>query len=560
MNKEHIRYTARLFSAAFTVILLVAGKPSYATSLEPEDGSQRQYYIGMRSGTGAPDTITDKLAIENIARYGLRTQNNHALTLNIEPRFLRITSGVSDVLYESNRSKERELTSASTMETDFGLEVTSDGNATPNTENSAFWKTINSRQDAFTSEQVGQALSIPGLITSLPLEVGATAALNGLPSLPEMTLTVTEITDEWITADISASEHAQPVVLPVGSDEIEVTANLVESHGRIRVNRDTGWLESLALFIEQAVHHGKRTVPRHLLLYVKALPDDTATGENFLDLLRFSSSGLPTSLKDDPTTYEFEYTLPQVETKAPLNNTQPTDDIETLFPDRDQAIYRIDEGDNVLILRVPFNIEDHQTPGYASLSELTLTDAQGEKIEFPLLTTDVLQGVRNTDGVTIEIRLKPLGWNEVDWGAIHGVSATLAYRTYTVEEQLFIELADTPQEITRGEATAKTIPLESEPNQWRLVLENQQDQLMIDRSAGYKDINAFSTSRLYDSPLSLTEKSLLYGITDPLSWVMQLRLEGDPQRFPLIHVKYADVPEYVDVTFEPGLSARRLMD
>ncbi|MFI0473305.1 hypothetical protein ACGLWX_11375 [Halomonas sp. HMF6819] len=530
---------------------------SRALEFAPTPGEARQYFIGMH---GAEDAASLKTSIESIMRYRVDERNDHATTLNVEPRFLRIVSGISTVLFDSTQVQERQRKEVSPMAAGFELDVADDGGAALSPGNSEALEVLTSQQDVLTPALFGEVLGLPGLVISLPPVVSETTTVAEEGLLSDVTLTVTDVTDEWIIATIGGFDQNEAESLPQQGEGNERPKAFDQLHGQLRVSINSGRIESLVLFAEQGASHDRPSMPRHLSLFVQALPDDAATGENAFAIESFQFVGLPTMQEDAPSYRGTEYVFPHAEANAPIGDARSTPDVNALFADRDEAVFRIDESSNKLILTVPLRIAEDEVEGYASLSALTLNDVDGEKIALPLFVTDIFQEIRNTDSQSIRIVLQPLGWEAVDWGAIRSVSATLAYRMNTVEEHLSIKLDDEPHEVVRGEALASIVPLEGEAGEWRLELTNGQDQLRLDRSAIDENTSAFLTNRFPNRTLPLGARGLLAKVSDPLAWVMQLRLEGRIEDFPLVYVHYADEPEQIDVTFAPGLSARRLWE
>ncbi|WP_252108114.1 MULTISPECIES: hypothetical protein [unclassified Halomonas] len=535
-------------AAALPAAMLFSNATAHAEGFDPALGDQRQYFVGLRLGADSPVLQREDRYIESVMRYRVDTDVDAVMAFDIEPRYLMISAPYYDVLFDSASPETFETAIARAMAAGFELQADSRGHTTMTAHDSNAWQALSTGQDDLNPEQFTRAFGVPGIMAELPPTVGATVTVGGLHPLSDVTLTVTEVTDQWITADLSPADKAEPGDWPLPGGDVAVSLSKLE--GRVKVERDTGWIESLALFAEQTGQYQGQAVTIPLTLAMQALDDEAALGEHAPSMLyHFETFADPS--EEEPGQEHYDLDLPQRKEALTARNPRQPDDVQKVFPER-EGRFRIDVDQNALTLRVPIHLEERQFAGGLSLNALTLQGADGEALALPLRVTSNHQVNSTQRGQAIEITLRPLGWESVDWSTVQGVTATLAYRPVTVEEHLFIELGDEPTSVQRGDAVARAIPIPQTSGEWHLELGNRRNAFIPDNSTLHGDIRVYNTNLRYDASLPPTPRSLIEGVSFPYAHDFQLKIEGDADRLPLVLTPFAQEVQAFDMTFTPA--------
>ncbi|WP_423822250.1 hypothetical protein V5738_18160 [Salinisphaera sp. SPP-AMP-43] len=535
-----------LLIAAVAVTAFVWSRPSSAVRFAPAVGDSHQYRIGLRVGVAPGESVFDRAVIlQSVVRYRVTDRDHDATTLRVEPRYMVGKMG-HRVLFDSTRTDHsaREPIAAA-MRAGFDLTIGHDGHTQLTPANRDAWEAVMQHSAIQRLDQFKQQLNAPGVLTQLPARAGATRTAGGFQTLPKLKLTVTKVSPEAIVVAIDRAEDTQPVQVPLGDDDAPVTMTLDHLHGKMRIARDSGWIESLALVADQTGTQGSRSVPIHLDLSMQALPEDPAAGDLQNSLAGFERVAQLAGDEDDDS-FDYPLHLPQSDddTHDPQHSNAAPD---PLFAESG-ATFKVDSDQHELVLEAPYNIEDKQSPGHVTLAGLTLTGADGQALDLPMVV-DEMRFTLVDDRIGTHISLRPLGWGSADLSAIHGVQARFTYRSTGPRQHTGIELADHPTELRKKDAVARAIPIEGQSNQWRIEVTNDQGNFFVDRTQSYAGLKVFNTNRRYGAPLAPVEAGLIARVAHPMAEHAQFRVEGQAQRLPLAYTRFGDDSRAMQVVF-----------
>ncbi|MES1936935.1 hypothetical protein [Salinisphaera hydrothermalis] len=540
-------------SVAAVLIAIVAGVlwlrsgPSNVVRFAPPVGDTQQYRIGLRVGLAPGESVFDRsVVLHSVVRYRVADRRDGQTTVHVEPRYMVGQSG-HRTLFDSTRA-EADETIVAAMRDGFDVTIGENGDTEFKPSNKQAWDRLVEDGGVSRLEQLQQQLNAPGVMSALPAQVGASTTTGGFQTLPRIKLTVTEVRPDSIVVAIDRAADAQPVRVPIvpGSDEA-ITMTLDALKGRMRIDRSTGWIRSLALVADQTGEKDGKRIPLHLDLSMQALDDNPAAGDRNNSMSRFEYIAMQAGDEDDDRP-GYRLKLPESKDDIPADaKDQKITNPKQLFASKG-AMFKVDARDHELLLRAPYDLKKNQAAGHLALADLTLTDANGKTLELPMVMDEMRLGLAG-DKIGTRVTLRPLGWGAADLSAIHGVKAVFTRRGLGPQTHTSIELADHPTELRRGDAVARAIPVEGKPHQWRVELANGQGQFFVDHSQAYEGLEVRSSDARYGERLVPAEVGMIDRISQPLAERVQYSVKGEATRFPLAYIRYHDTLERLPVTF-----------
>ena len=523
------------------VAAVVLSKPSDIT-FDPAQGDTRDYRIGviaqMREGDDPSSTSSqESLVMQSVMRYRVDAAGP-TLKLHVLPRFVQVQDKDGYTLFSSTQAAKLDDTPVPALMKDgFALIMDrNSGHTRLSAVNRDAWNAFKDHIGHAQAQQFEQQLGTPAVTDRIPARVGAQVSVDAFQGMPALTLTVDRVDDDSVSVALERTDDTPTSYTTLGSGYDAVRTRVTAVHGRMRLSRDGGWIESLALISDQDVESQDKSGHIHTTMTMRHV-DNPALGsiEDGLDQL---GNRATTSVRDGGVKLPLAHSPAETE---PLRANKPA---PQPFADAD-ARFSIDDKDHALVLTVIQDIAPDAHLGLSALKQLTLRDADGKVLDIPLVLEsigpDFSQGELNT-----RVRLLPMGWHDAKLDRIASVQARLDYRDPLQPESIELPLADTPTERQDPGAHIRATPTD---DGWRLLLNvSEQTFYTYDPSAVYGDLSARLSDKAHDglTPADLTQ---LARVDKPGAWIQQILVSGDSDRFPLALYTSAAPPSSHEIHF-----------
>jgi len=538
--------TKKLVLALVALLALIAAGmaailfwPSTGVTFDPAKGDQRDYRIGViahvREGNDTPNALNSKsLIMQSVMRYRVDAAGP-TLKMHIEPRFIHVEDGDGfSMLSSAKRDKLRGTPVVDLMSDGFNLIMDrTSGDTRLSAVNKNAWDEFTEHVGNAPTEQFQQQMAPPSLTQKVPTREGAQITVEAFQGMPALKLTVETVTANSVTVTLIRADDKPTAYTPIGGASARVTA----VHGRMRLDRDGGWIDALTLISEQDVKNEGKTGHIHTVMTMRAV-DDPALG-SLKDGLEYLRAAARVSQRPDGVDLPLPHG-PAAADKRPM--VKPA---KTPFATAD-ASFAIDEADHALVLTLAHDIPVDAHLGMSTLKSLTLRDADGKTLDIPLVLEsigpDYSQGTMNT-----AVRLLPMGWQDPQLDRIATVETRLDYASPAEPGHIELPLADTPTEVHDGGAQARAVPTE---DGWLLTLTGTEQAFYIyDSSATFaRGLSARISARAHEG-LTPSDRTLLARVDAPDAWVQQILVKGDGDAFGLALYKRMPEPSRHDITF-----------
>ncbi|GAB3676763.1 hypothetical protein GCM10028792_16250 [Salinisphaera aquimarina] len=510
---------------------------------DPAKGDQRDYRVGVvahvREGDDAANASNSQsLVMQSVMRYRVDAAGP-TLKMHVQPRFIDVEDGDGFSMFSSaNRDKLRGTPVVDLMSDGFDLIMDrKSGDTRLNAINQNAWNEFTERLGNTQTDQFKQQMAAPSLTRELTAREGAQITVDSFQGMPALTLTVDTVSDDSVTVTLERAADADSAYTAIGGSDNNARMRVTAVHGRMRVDRDGGWIDALTLISDQDVKTDGRTGHMHTIMTMHAV-DDPALGSlaNGLDQLRATAQMSQRSN---------ELELPLAHRPSEADRGRGFNPAKTPYASAD-ASFSIDEADNALVLTLAHDIGIDENLGMSTLKSLTLRDADGKTLDIPLVLQsigpDYAQGTMNTT-----VRLLPMGWQDAGLDRITEVEAQLDYAAPAEPDHVELPLADTPTELHDGAAQARAIPTD---DGWQLILSGTEQAFYIfDSSAVFApELSARISQKAHDG-LTPADRTLLARVDTPDAWVQQIQVEGSGHAFGLKSYKNMPQPSRHDVVF-----------
>ncbi|RJS94825.1 hypothetical protein [Salinisphaera sp. Q1T1-3] len=549
-------------SGALAVVLAAAAagfkvwnRPASEVRFNPQVGDSHQYRIGMRSSLASGKSVFDQsVTLQSVLRYRVTDRDGDRITLHLTPQYMAGRIGHRTLFDSTDIGDDRTDPTLGIVRDGFSLTMDDDGHIEISQPNNADQAELLKGRLGRQLDQWQQQFNAPGILTSLPAEIGASRTAGGFQTLPKVKLTVTDVDRDSIVVDIARAEGAESVSMDSGSGIGKITMTIDHLTGRMRVDRNTGWLESLAIILDQTGENRGRTVPIHTILSMQAL-DTPAAGSQRHSFGGFKSVvDLADDEEDDPG---YPLSLPESDEDTTAIPSNSTSDGSKPALSSKNAMFKVDPDDQELTLEVPYDIKPHQATGELAITDLALADENGKTLELPMTLDDMMPAMVD-DRLGKRLTFRPLGWGQADLSRIHQVKATFTRRGMGDRESTGIELTDHPTELRRGDARVRAIPRDDKANQWYIEIENGTAGFYLDVSQSYAGLEVRHTNHRNGAPISPVEDGLLARVDNELADHLQYTVKGKAGRLPLAYWRFKKDVDTQQITFED--QAKRYRD
>ncbi len=520
-NKKPIQaLIAVILVAAQSAATIAFAAPTHV-AFDPTQGEQRDYRVGVRvqpeHGGDGSTSRGEWLALQSVMRYRVSADGLMSTT-HIEPRFMQ-AENESGSLFSSARRDDLDNTSIpSLMRAGFDLIMDRDSEsmrlANSNTE---AWQAVSEKSGVPVSQLEQQWLA-PALAQTIPARQGAQLTIDGFQGMPTLRLTVTEVDSDSLIATLTRTDNVPRPPQPMSDTRDSTKTRITDVDGRLRIDRDSGWIQAMTLISDRQVEQNGRTTQLHSVVSMAAV-DDPATGAMGDGLREFRTNAMSAALPDYdmylPETAEDTRDRPDIEPPK-----QPLAHAETGFD--------IDEN-GALVLMIAHRDDENVSLDQLTLDALSLRDAHDKPLDQGFVLDSIALDTEQND--TTRIRLLPLGWQATDLGDIAKIEARVTYQPINAPRYVTLPLRDTPTRLDNGVAHAKAVPTD---DGWLVSLTGGYSRYYTyGLNSVFKGRSATATNRARDG-LNFADRILLERVDDPAIWGLQFALTGDIDAFDLM--------------------------
>lgn len=527
--------------ALWTLIANGAATVAFAAPAEvvfhPSPNAQRAYHVGVRvqidDGNDASAARSQWLALQSVMRYRV-TADGPAPKIHVEPRFMQ-AENESKTLFSSSRRDDLHDTSIPRLMGD-GFDLTMDRDSKSTRLQSSkrdAWQAVAAKSTVPVS-QLEQQLLAPALAQAIPARQGAQITLEGFQGMPALRLTVAEVDRDSLTATFTRVDDVPRPMQPMSGPCDCAKALVTDVDGRVRIDRDSGWIQSMALISDRQIERGGRTAQLHSVVAMEAV-DDPATGAMYDGLRVFKTNAMSAALPDAdmylPETAEDTLERPVVEIPE-----QPLAHADTGF--------HIDDEDGALVLTITHHDDENVSLDQLALDALTLRDAHGKTLDQGFVLDSIARDFEQDD--TTRVRLLPLGWQAADLSDIAEITATFAYQPLSAPSYVRLPLRETPTRLDDGAAHARAVPVDGG---WLVSLTGRYSHYYTyGLTTVFEGRSARTTNRGRDG-IAQADRVLLDRVDDPDVWGLQFELTGDIDAFDLMLYTAQPKPSTHQLTF-----------
>lgn len=503
----------------------------------PSPNGQRDYRVGVRvqidDGDDASAARSQWLTLQSVMRYRV-TADGPAPKIHVEPRFMQ-AENESKTLFSSTRRDDLHNTSIPRLMRDgFDLIMDRDSESTRlQSSDREAWQAV-AAKSTVPVDQLEQQLLAPALARAIPARQGAQITLEGFQGMPALRLTVAEVNRNSLTATFTRADDVPRPVQPMSGPCDCANALVTDVDGRVRIDRDSGWIQAMTLVSDRQIERGGRTAQLHRVVTMEAV-DDSATGAMYDGLRVFKTNAMSAALPDSemylPETAEDARERPVVETPK-----QPLAHADTGF--------HIDDEDGALVLTITHHDDENVSLDQLALDALTLRDADGKTLDQGFVLDSIAPDFGQDDAT--RVRLLPLGWQPTDLSDIAEVAATFIYQPASAPSYVSLPLRDTPTQLEDGAAHASAVPID---DGWLVTLTGSYGAYYTyGLNAVFKGRSARTTNRGSDG-IAHADRVLLDRVDDPDVWGLQFELKGDIDAFELMLYTAQAKPSTHQLTF-----------
>ena len=526
--QPELRVPHRKFISALVAVLALntlaaaAFAADSAVSFDPAQGDHRDYRVNMRMQFKADDepaaSASRWFTLQSVMRYRVDA-TDPLLQVNIEPRFMQAENN-DEVLFSSAQPEAFEQSDIpSLMGAGFDLTLNRESGETRLQDNGRAALRALADQAEAPIDQFEQQLFAPALAQSVPARQGEQMTIDGLQNLPALRLTVTQVDSNSVTATFKRAKDSSAPAHAMDGTAYGTSARFTDIHGRVRIDRDSGWIDAMTLISEQALTKGDRTARMRSAMTMQAV-DNPTTGALYDSLKQFKTNTLLAAMPGS------ELHLPDSADAVPEDQAfeaskQPLAHVDSNF--------HIDDEDGALVLTIRYHEDTNPGLDELRLDTLTLRDANGKRLDKNFVLEWI--GPDFSEGNTAEVRLLPLGWQKDDLNDIAEVQATFTYQPIDAPADVALPLQDTPTQLDDGPAHARAVPIDGG---WRVTLRGSYTQYYTpDHAAVFEGYSAV-TSDHADSGVRPTDQTLLDHVDNTNVWRQQFELKGDIDAFDLV--------------------------
>lgn len=333
----------------FIGLLLVSCSAERAdtVSFKPEKGDEYHYrvygntVIDIDSSRGS-----EGITVSNDMLLGYKVVGvGDVVSFDISIDALKINGGGTRI---TNLNADREPAFRALMSQGFAVDVRlSDNKVTRFTaKNEKVWQAMLQDRGEQLQQELHKMMQTPGVSMSFPAKVGHSFKLAGYFNVPEMTLTVNEVTEQHVLLQVEATETDTRLF------------------GYIRLHRDNGWIDRMAVLTEMPFDDGySNGKARSVVLMI---PQKQYSGD--LSNLDYYS--------EEP----YEYTWPEDFPSDWLEraNRKPT---EGAIFSQDTGVFSTEfYEEEALRLRYPHQMMPLLAEGALELTELRFLDIEGKPL------------------------------------------------------------------------------------------------------------------------------------------------------------------------------------
>lgn len=480
-------------------------------------GKTEQYRLDMRTrilDINSQDwQIADTAALRSILHYRVDKMDPD-INIHVVPQAL--TFSLDGSIQFSNSNPKSTLDKPVSKLISSGFEQTMNrrtGKATVNTKQSNIKLEEQSQQ---LVEQLQHLILSPVVNRALPIVKGKSITLNSFQGLPSLVLKVDTIDEQSITVDITRETNAPADALPVMGHDPSLKVRWSDVHGRMRISRDDGWIETLVLITTQktVTDIPSRQIDTTLVLRRKSelvigSTDDFLAPFEMATILAENNGSLGLSMSSSGTLPDFDFIA------DPVAHTK--------------TAFAINPKDNSLELKLEFfGLEDKVIGAFTSINSLTLMDNEGNKLNIPMMLNSIEHKYARTS--KMNIYLVPLGWKQTDLSKISSVTVAMEYMPAVKPISVTLALAKEVTSIKQENAQAIATPID---DGWLISTKTSGGSYYLhDQYADYPGLSGRWSDQAFHH-LKPSVELQLSRVDNPDAWSQQFVIKGNSDKFPL---------------------------
>lgn len=502
----------------------------------PTEGEVRDYLVATQVEITPDEDSRQQRTYETTSRGVMRYHVDDAgdtIRLRVVPELLAITRD-NDTLFASNDTGSRATQPIADLLRDgFKLTLDADGKSRIELVNKDKLDALGADMPDLTGDAFQTQVIDPMIAQSLPAKEGAEVSLDTYRGMQNVSVKVVRVDDDSLSLQITGSadtlDEGNPIVGQLSGLGLDARISDVRLQARVRVDRSSGWMESMAAVSDMRIQVRDRTANVRSLSYALHR-DDLATG-GYGDGL----SGLFDNL---PLAEDREYPIPQSPADTHPEPQTPPTDLE--LASRNPAFIAQDRR---LTLALDMDSFDDIPFSSLELTDITLYDDQDQRLDIPLVFDTIdydYESTTNSDGPALLFKLVSLGWDDPDLDRVARVEAQFAYTRPDAGEPQQLELGDEPSQLGAGDIRVTARPVPDEDNSWWVDLYTDSSAYYwLDGSTAQPDLQATTLAKAQGSWLTTPEEVALARVDQPMAWRQHLKVQADhtPAELALRHTR-----------------------
>ncbi|GAA0698740.1 hypothetical protein GCM10009104_29150 [Marinobacterium maritimum] len=460
------RYLAPIAAA------LLLSACSSDVEFSPQTGEDKAFWIWSHTEAKIMGRYQEQQS-RSLMRYRVE-ETSPNLRLTLTPEYMEMKGAGSR--FNSLESSQRDPELRRMMQAGFELTLNAETGQlqTFRGRDPETWQMMLERGGQQMVEQLSRGLTSPGVMQSLPTQMGAQVALPDFQGQPA-TLTVAKVTDTHLVATLESESPKGKV------------------YGELTLSRDRGWLEQLLLVVDSPLHvYGQegRARTRVLVLPEQQVPSD----------MSFMLNG------------DFEEYWDDIWHPPEGLASQPPVTAAQLFA-HDRGF--LDEGSDSVALKVIHEVPEWAAPGRMSLRNVRALDAQGQTVPLQLADMGSMGPSYREGQAESYHQLLPLGWDqETALERVDAFKAELVYRPELLKVHAVNWTPGVEQTLELDGLKVSITPVAGMPLQYDLRWQRNGEAMLMRFMDGLEGRMQLQQPKLGPDWLTPGERNLLNGYSN----------------------------------------------
>lgn len=531
LNRKALWIALLVIIGGFAIAAYTLYSPGGAVRFTPTEGEVRDYAVASRVEIIPEDASrANETSSTGVLRYRV-DHVGESTRLRVTPELLEIKRGYQ-TLFSSSEAEDGNAGEVADMLRDgFDLTIDADGKSDIALVDQDKIDALEIEAPGLTGDAFQTQIVDPTIAASLPAREGAEVRLDAYRGMHDVAVKVTRVTDDSVSLQITGRadtlDNDNPISRQLAGLALDARISDVRLEARVRLDRATGWLESMAAVSHMNIRVGDHSAAVRSLAYA-VHREDLATG--------LYADGLSNLITGPSFDEDREYPIPQ--TQAQAQDESPTAPTE-LDLDARNPVFMADG--HRLGLAFEVDAFDEIPFGSLELTDITLYDDQDQPLNIPLVFDTLDYDSRPDNPGALQIfRLRSLGWNTPALDRVARVEAQLEYTPTDAGEKTKLKLGEQPTQVGEDRVKVTAKPVANEDDSWWVDLYTSGTAYYWpDSTTPQPGLSARTLGTAHDSWLSTTEEIALARVDQPLTWIQHFKVQSDhtPAELALRHAK-----------------------